>query len=231
MSAGATLLVFPSLLPLWFAIALPETAIFLQLNGVFLLAVGAGYLLPYRDPRRYRSYLWVFGVGLKTAGAVVFVIEYLRQAEPAAMLLFAAGDGVMAVLSLVAVMGHEPRTESRRHRGRSAFRSREPEVERNAGSDHQQAETRRPRLARDRVDHHHDAEQDEDCRRDRVAHGLERTGRIGLAVSQHEDRGHGRSSEERDRERDVVPQRVEAARQNQDRRPEGLRDDRIAGVL
>src|SRR5687767_16028364 len=105
VSAGAALLVFPSILPLWFAIALPQPQFFLHLNGLFLLAVGAGYLLPYRDPRRYRSYLWVFGVGLKTAGAAVFAVEYLRQGEPAALLLFAAGDGVMAALSLAALTG------------------------------------------------------------------------------------------------------------------------------
>jgi hypothetical protein len=103
VSAGAAILFAPSVLPLWFAIPLPEPRLFLQLNGLFLLAVGAGYVLPYSDPRRYRGYLWVFGVGLKTAGAAVFVAEYLRQGGPAALLLFAAGDGAMAALSVMAL--------------------------------------------------------------------------------------------------------------------------------
>ena len=103
VSAGAALLCVPDVLPLWFSIALPEPRLFLQLNGLFLLAVGAGYVLPYRDPRRYSGYLWVFGVGLKTAGMAVFVAEYLRQDGPAALLLFAASDGAMAALSLLAL--------------------------------------------------------------------------------------------------------------------------------
>ena len=105
LSAGATLLVAPDVLPQWFAIALPEPRLFLQLNGLFLLAVGVGYVLPYRDPQHCRDYMWVFGVGLKTAGAAVFLAAYFAQRGPAAMLLFAAGDGVMAALSLAALMG------------------------------------------------------------------------------------------------------------------------------
>ena len=37
--------------------------IFSDLNALFLMAVGVGYALPWRDPERYRGYLWVMGPG------------------------------------------------------------------------------------------------------------------------------------------------------------------------
>ena len=47
--------------------------IFSDLNGLFLIAVGAGYYLPWRDPARYRGYLWIMGPLLKGAGALAFL--------------------------------------------------------------------------------------------------------------------------------------------------------------
>jgi len=46
----------------------PAPAIHADLNGLFALAIAAGYLLPYRDPDRYRAYLWIMGPMLKGAG-------------------------------------------------------------------------------------------------------------------------------------------------------------------
>lgn len=103
LTAGVALLAFPSLLPAWLGIPLPEPRIFLELNGLFLIAVAVGYVLPYRDPARYRAYLWIFGVGLKSAGAAAFVVDGVWRGGPAAMWLFAAGDATMAVLSFAAL--------------------------------------------------------------------------------------------------------------------------------
>ena len=103
VTAGACLLFFPQALPTWFAIAIPEPRIFLQLNALFLIAIGLGYALPYRDPVQYRAYLWVFGVGLKSAGAAAFLVDLAWGQGPEAMALFAAGDGAMALLSLIAL--------------------------------------------------------------------------------------------------------------------------------
>ena len=51
-----------------FGVAPAQPPIFSDLNGLFLLAVGAGYYWPYRDPGGARWYLWVMGVGLKAGG-------------------------------------------------------------------------------------------------------------------------------------------------------------------
>ena len=78
--------------------------IFADLNGLFLIAVGVGYYWPWRDPHGARWYLWVMGPGLKGAGAAAFLLDYfVRGQSPASFLLFAASDGTLAVLTLVAL--------------------------------------------------------------------------------------------------------------------------------
>jgi hypothetical protein len=78
--------------------------IFSDLNGLFLLAVGAGYYLPWRDPERYRGYLWVMGPILKGAGAAAFLLDYFLRGSPKSFLLFAASDGVLALVTLAALL-------------------------------------------------------------------------------------------------------------------------------
>ena len=86
-----------------FGVAPAQPPIFSDLNALFLLAVGAGYYWPYRDPAGARWYLWVMGPGLKGAGAVAFLADYFIRHSPASFLLFAASDGTLAVLTLVAL--------------------------------------------------------------------------------------------------------------------------------
>ena len=96
---GLLMLAGRPLLVALFGIPAPVPPIHADLNGLFLLAVGAGYWLPWRDPVRYRDYLWVMGPGLKGLGALLFVADHLLRASPPAYLLFAVTDGTLAVLS------------------------------------------------------------------------------------------------------------------------------------
>jgi hypothetical protein len=88
-----------------FSVALPQPPIHADLNGIFLLSVAAGYLIPYREPDAAggRAYLWVMGPLLKGAGAVTFLIDYAARHSPASFLLFAVSDGTMALLTLWAL--------------------------------------------------------------------------------------------------------------------------------
>jgi len=88
-----------------FSVALPQPPIHADLNGIFLLCVAAGYLIPYREPDAAggRAYLWVMGPLLKGAGAVTFLIDYAVRHSPASFLLFAVSDGTMALLTLWAL--------------------------------------------------------------------------------------------------------------------------------
>jgi hypothetical protein len=105
--AGAFLLLAPGRMASLSGV-LPPPRIFSDLSGLFLLAVGAGYFLAWREPERYRGYLWVMGPGLKTAGAAAFIIDYLFRGSPASLLLFAASDGAVALLTLWALLRTRP---------------------------------------------------------------------------------------------------------------------------
>ena len=100
---GALLLFLPGTLASLFGVPPATPRIFSDLNGIFLLAVGAGYILPWREPQRYRGYMWVMGPLLKGAGALIFLIDYFMRGSPASFLLFAASDGTLAILTLYAL--------------------------------------------------------------------------------------------------------------------------------
>jgi hypothetical protein len=106
---GALLLFAPSTLASLFGVPPATPRIFSDLNALFLLAVGAGYYLPWRDPDGYRGYLWVMGPGLKGAGAAVFILDYAYRGSPTSFLLFAASDGSLAILTLAALLRPGPR--------------------------------------------------------------------------------------------------------------------------
>lgn len=104
---GALLLSIPAQVAGWFGSPPPSPVINANLNGMLLVAVAAGYLLPYRDPQRYRGYLWVMGPLLKGGGALIFVFDYLFRGSPPAFLLFAASDGVLAFVTLWALITND----------------------------------------------------------------------------------------------------------------------------
>jgi hypothetical protein len=101
---GAFLLLAPGTLAGGFGVPPATPRIFSDLTAIFLLAVGAGYYLPWREPQRYRGYMWVMGPGLKGAGAVIFVLDYAYRGSPASFLLFAASDGALVLLTLYALL-------------------------------------------------------------------------------------------------------------------------------
>ena len=104
LSVGVSLLAGRDLLARVFDVPLPVPPIHADLNGVFLIAVAAGYILPYRDPHTYRGYLWVMGPLLKGAGALTFILDHLLRGSPPAFLIFAACDGALALITLWALM-------------------------------------------------------------------------------------------------------------------------------
>ena len=110
---GAVLLLAPNLMATWFGVAPPTPRIFSDLNGIFLLAVSAGYYLPWRDPVAGRWYMWVMGPGLKGAGAVAFVLDHIVRHSPASFLLFAASDGTLALITLAALVSGRGNTPAR----------------------------------------------------------------------------------------------------------------------
>lgn len=103
-SVGILMLTARGWLASLFGVPLPHPPIHAELNGIFLLAVALGYLLPYRDPDRHRGYLWVMGPFLKGAGALTFVLDHLVHHSPGVFLIFALTDGTLALLTLWALV-------------------------------------------------------------------------------------------------------------------------------
>lgn len=101
---GIVMIAGRPLLARLFDVPLPEPPIHADLNGIFLLAVAVGYLIPYRDPERGRGYLWVMGVFLKSAGAAAFVLDHAFRNSPTSFLLFAASYGTLAIATLWALV-------------------------------------------------------------------------------------------------------------------------------
>jgi len=113
---GAVLLLGTNWMGAAFGVAPPEPVIHARLNAIFLICIGVGYYLPWRDPVRYRAYLWIMGPLLKGAGALAFVLDYYLNASPKAFLLFAASDGALAILTLAALAATGQRAEDRGQR-------------------------------------------------------------------------------------------------------------------
>jgi hypothetical protein len=101
---GAALLLVPDSFARTFGVAPAHPRIFSDLNALFLLSIGMGYMWPWRDPIGARWYLWVMGPGLKGAGALAFLLDYIVRHSPASFLLFAASDGILAALTLAALV-------------------------------------------------------------------------------------------------------------------------------
>jgi hypothetical protein len=106
-SVGAVMIAGRPLFAQLFHVPLPTPPIHADLNGVFLLSIAAGYLIPYRDPQSSggRAYLWTMGPLLKGMGAAAFLLDYfVRGQSPASFLLFAVSDGSLALLTLAALL-------------------------------------------------------------------------------------------------------------------------------
>ena len=106
---GAFLLLAAGRMTTLFGVPPANPPIFSDLNAIFLMAVGVGYALPWRDPARYRGYLWVMGPALKGAGAAAFLLDYFLRGSPRSFLLFAASDGALALLTLLALRARPSR--------------------------------------------------------------------------------------------------------------------------
>ena len=104
IAVGLTLLLARPELEALFGVPAPIPPIHSDLNGLFTMAIGIGYVQPWRDPVRFRGYLWIMGPFLKGAGALFFIVDHFARASPASFLLFAACDGTLALVTLWALL-------------------------------------------------------------------------------------------------------------------------------
>ncbi len=109
LTIGVGLAFFRPVLSAWFSLPAPAPPIHADLNALFTIAIGLGYLLPYRDPERYRAYLWLMGPILKGAGAALFVGDVIVRGSPSSYLVFALSDGAFALVTLAALLASRRR--------------------------------------------------------------------------------------------------------------------------
>ena len=95
----------------------PRFPIQANLNGLFALAVGAGYFAVWKCPQDHIWYLWIMGVLLKGGGAILFLLDQLLRDSPPAFLLFAGSDGGLALLTLYALTRDRERPDRSPARG------------------------------------------------------------------------------------------------------------------
>lgn len=104
LTAGVVLLAATDRIASWFGVPVPDPVLFAKLNGLFLIAVGLGYLQPLFRPDAHRAYMLLFGVLLKGGGAAVFLADHYLNGSPASFLLFAVSDGTLAAATLAALL-------------------------------------------------------------------------------------------------------------------------------
>ena len=82
----------------------PRFPIHANLNGLFALAVGLGYFSILKNLEANRWYIWIMGPVLKGGGALLFVLDFALRDSPPLFLAFAASDGVLAAVTVVALL-------------------------------------------------------------------------------------------------------------------------------
>ncbi|GEM_PF-2975904 len=70
----------------------------LKMNGVFMIFVGLGYVFPYVSYERYKFYIPVFGVGLRTWGGIFLVYAGLFWGLTFILVIFGAVDLLLAAV-------------------------------------------------------------------------------------------------------------------------------------
>jgi hypothetical protein len=68
----------------------------LKMNGVFMFFVGFGYLFPYLNYEKFKFYIPIFGIGLRTWGGLFLVVAYFSWKVPLTYLILGVIDLLFA---------------------------------------------------------------------------------------------------------------------------------------
>jgi hypothetical protein len=104
LALALPMLVAPELTARLFGAPPPVPVINAQLNGLFTLTLALGYFWCAQDVEGRRGYLWVAGAFVKIVGAALFIGDHFLRGSPSSFLLFAATDGSIGVVTLVALL-------------------------------------------------------------------------------------------------------------------------------
>jgi hypothetical protein len=100
---GIGLLASPAGMAGVFGVPPVSPPLFANLTGLFALSTGLCYLLPLKDPVRWKNLLWILGPLLKGGGALLFLADHWLRHSPASFLIFCALDGALALWTFIAL--------------------------------------------------------------------------------------------------------------------------------
>jgi hypothetical protein len=100
LALGIPLLAFAPAMARLMGAGEPSPLINAQLNGLFTVTLALGYFWAARDVAARRGYLWIAGVFVKAAGALLFVADHFAHGSPRSFLVFAGTDGTLALVTL-----------------------------------------------------------------------------------------------------------------------------------
>src|SRR6185436_13650635 len=104
LALAVPMLFIPEYMARLFGAPPPVPVLNAQLNGLFTLTLALGYFWCAQDVDARRGYLWVAGAFVKIAGACLFIGDHFLRGSPPSFLLFAATDGSIGLLTLVALL-------------------------------------------------------------------------------------------------------------------------------
>src|SRR5262245_55240154 len=99
---AVAILAAPEALSKLFGIPLPDDRFYLRLVAVLLLVLGAIYLLPARDPERFRAIAPIAAAG-RLLGFALFTLAW-SQGRPGAFLVLGSADLAIALVTLAVWM-------------------------------------------------------------------------------------------------------------------------------
>lgn len=104
LALSLPMLFLPELTARLFGAPAPVPVINAQLNGLFTLTLALCYFWCAQDVEARRGYLWVGGAFVKIVGAALFIGDHFLRGSPSSFLLFAATDGSIGLVTLVALL-------------------------------------------------------------------------------------------------------------------------------
>ena len=104
LALSVPMLFLPELTARLFGAPAPVPVINAQLNGLFTLTLALGYFWCAQNAEARRGYLWVGGAFVKIVGAALFIGDHFLRGSPSSFQLFAATDGSIGLITLVALL-------------------------------------------------------------------------------------------------------------------------------
>lgn len=97
---GLFILFLPVVLAKIIKLNMPAEQVYLRLDGLFLVIIGAFYYLFWMDSVRFKEVVFL-AIAARISGFLFFVSAWLFFAYPVTFLLLGIGDGFWAVLHFV----------------------------------------------------------------------------------------------------------------------------------